>query len=134
MEATSNNNSFSSAFSTTGISATNAKIFFWTLKTKISECFKKVKIQTRSKQCYGNQELQTKLKLKADIRIYRKNCKCNIAKVIAEQALHDTEIFLEENFAEQTANIVKKKVAETMSQQGKLSHRGMWKIKRSLFP
>lgn len=134
MEATSNNNSLSSAFSTTGISATNAKIFFRTLKRKISECFKKVKIKTGSKKCYGNQELQKKLKLKADIRIYIKNCKCNIAKVIAEQALHDTEIFLEENFAEQTANIVKKQVEEMMSEKGKLSHRGMWKIKRSLFP
>ena len=134
MEATSNNNLLSTSLRTTGITEVNANIFFRHLKRKIGDCFKKIKIKTGGPKSYGNDELQSKLKLNVDIRVYIKNSNCKLGKSIAEKTLQETETFLENNYAEQTANIVKKQVAEMMVEHGKLSHRGMWKIKRKLFP
>ena len=52
------------------------------------------------------------LKLKADMKIYLKNCKCKIAKIIAEKTLYELELLLEKNFSHQTAIIVKKQIEE----------------------
>ena len=134
MEATSNDNLLSSSLRSTGITSVNANIFFRCLKTKIRECFKKVKIKTGCPTRYGNNELQSRLKLKAELKIYINNTNCKIAKVIAENTLKETETILEEKFAEQTADIVKSQVTAMMAENGKLSHRGMWKIKQKLFP
>ena len=134
LEETSIKDSLSSSFTATGIFKANAKIFFRKLKSKIQKCFKKTRIKIGNNKPLGNEDLQTKLKLKAELKIYLKNSKCKIAKIIVERTLSETELFLEDNFAKQTADIVTKHVEALRAEEGKFSHRGMWKLKRKLFP
>ena len=101
---------------------------------KIRNCFKKVRIKTGNDKPLGNETLQSKLKFKAEMIIFLKNNKCKIAKTIVEDILSETEVFIEENFAQQTANLIKNQVEELKAAEGKFSHRGMWKLKRKLFP
>ena len=133
-EETTYTNTLTSSFSKTGIFSVNAKIFFQNLKGKIRKSFKKIRIKTRTNKVHGNHDLQEKLKLMADVKIGLKNNKCKIATNILERVLNETEEILEEKFAEQTADMVKKQINEIKTDEGKFSHRGMWKLKKKLFP
>lgn len=133
-EKTSTESILSSSFTTTGIFSVNANIFFRNLKKTIQSCFKKIRIKTGRTKILGQTELQAKLKSKAEMKIFLKNNKCNIAKNIVENNLDTLETYLEENCAQQTAMIIKEQINEMKSEKGKLTHRGMWKIKRKLFP
>ena len=74
------------------------------------------------------------MKLKMELKVFIVNCQCLIGLGIARSKLLSIEDFLSEKLADKNAGIVKEYVNSIDNLDGKLSHNGLWKLKRKLCP
>ena len=79
-------------------------------------------------------EVQEKLKLKSEIKLYLKNCECKIGKIIAISKLEDVEHFLDEHCGEKNAETLKSHMNNIECLDGNFSQLGFWKLKKKLCP
>ena len=74
------------------------------------------------------------MKLKSQLKIFLKNCKCVTEKKSAEKKLDEVERFLVENCAEKNAEIVKQHIKDIETKDGNFSQLKLWKLKQKLCP
>ena len=108
--------------------------FFKTLDGIFHKCFKKVRIRTGQKRNLGDQNIQEKLKTKAELKVLMMNTTCEIALKEATTKLEEIEEILIEETAEKNAKIVQEHVEAVETFDGVFSNLGFRKLKQKLRP
>ena len=132
LEETSASEALSSSFLPSRSFPHNANIFFKSLNGCIHKCFDKIRISSGGK--IGSNPIQEKMKLRTELKIFVKNCSCQIEKKKAEDKLEEVENFLTENCAAKNAEIIKEHIREVEREDGNFSQLKMWKLKKKLCP
>ena len=111
-----------------------SNLFFKTLKGTFHKCFKKVRIRTGGPRTLGNESIQERLNIKAELKKFLLNNKCRIAHKKATKKLEKVEESLVEETASKNSQIVKEHLDNLETSEGSFSSLGLWKLKKKLFP
>ena len=77
-EETSTNKDLSSCFNNKEDFNSCSNLFFRTLNKKLRKCFNKIRIRSGNRRQLGDPDIQERLKLKTELKLFMQNSKCNI--------------------------------------------------------
>ena len=134
LDATSSNNLFTSCFSNLKSFETCSNKFYRTLTRTFHKCFKKIRIKNGNNKKIGNASTQEKLKSITELKSFLKECKCKVARRIAETKIKETEEAIAIELSEKNTETVKEYLENMETLEGNFSQTSFWKLKQKLHP